>query len=266
MTGGWKSRSLLGACACFTMPMPGRPASPPATLTVYAAASLTKAFADLGDTLKSRSPDFAVTFNFAGSQQLALQIEAGAPADVFASADRRWMSQLVDSGLVEGTPTVFAHNRLVVITPRTATVRSLQDLARPGLKLVLAADAVPVGRYARQALANLSRMDGFPADFGRRVLANLVSDEENVKAVVAKVQLGEADAGIVYVSDITPDVAPQVARIEIPDAANVIADYPVAVLRRAPNPAAARSFVALLLSPVGQRVLRANGLVPAAGR
>jgi len=256
---------MLGACACLVLPVPSRPASPPATLTVYAAASLTKAFADLADTLKSRTPDLVVTFNFAGSQQLALQIEAGAPADVFASADRRWMKELSDSGLVEGTPAIFAHNRLVVITPRAATVRSLQDLVRPGLKLVLAADAVPVGRYARQALANLSRTDGFPADFDRRVLANLVSDEENVKAVVAKVQLGEADAGIVYVSDITPDVAPRVARIEIPDAANVIADYPVAVLRRASNPAAARRFVALLLSPVGQSVLQANGLGAAAG-
>ena len=256
---------LLGALPCLAPAAPGRPAAPSPTLTVYAAASLTKAFADLADSLKTREPGLVVTFNFAGSQQLALQIEQGAPADVFASADQRWMKALSDSGLVAGTPAIFAHNRLVVIVPAAAALARLQDLARPGVKLVLAADAVPVGRYARQALANLSRLAGFAPDFARRALANVVSDEEDVKAVVAKVQLGEADAGIAYVSDVTPEIAPHVKRIDIPDAANVIADYPVAVLRRAANPAAAGAFVRLLLSPVGQSVLRANGLVAAAG-
>ena len=258
-------RSLLGALPCLALAAPVPRSVPPSTLTVYAAASLTRAFADLGDTLQGLTPGLKVTFNFAGSQQLALQIEQGAPADVFASADQRWMSQLVDSGLVEGVPAVFAHNRLVVITPRVGAVRRLEDLARPGVELVLAADAVPVGRYARQALAALARLPEFGPGFDRRVLANLVSDEENVKAVVAKVQLGEADAGIVYLSDVTAEVAPQVARIYIPDAANVIADYPVAVLRHAPHPDAARAFVGLLLSPTGRAVLRAGGLIPAAG-
>ncbi|HTT66868.1 MAG TPA: molybdate ABC transporter substrate-binding protein [Gemmatimonadales bacterium] len=271
-----KRGSWLGAPACLALavavhpggrprPLVRLPAAPSRTLTVFAAASLTRAFSDLGDSLERRTPGLEVRFNFAGSQQLALQIEQGAAADVFASADQRWMADVRDSGLVEGTPRVFAHNRLVVITPAAAPIAGLRDLARPGLKLVLAADAVPAGRYARAALLNLSRLPGFTAEFGRRALANVVSNEENVKAVVAKVQLGEADAGIVYVSDVTAEVAPRVRRIEVPDAANVVADYPVAVLRHAPDPEDARAFVALLLSPPGQAVLRANGLLAAVG-
>jgi len=259
-----KFASLLGAAAALAAVAAARPATPPRSLTVFAAASLTKAFGDLADTLKQRMPGLEITFNFAGSQQLALQIEQGAAADVFASADPRWMASVRDSGLVEGAPRIFAHNRLVIITPASAPLTRLEDLARPGVKLVLAADAVPVGRYARRALASIPRLEGYAPDFAERALGNVVSNEENVKAVVAKVQLGEADAGIVYVSDITPAVAPHVKRIEIPDAANVIADYPIAVLRHARNPQAARTFVALILSPTGQRVLQANGLIPAA--
>ena len=243
-------------------PAPARaPADP--TLTVYAAASLTAAFGALGDTLERRIPGLHVVFNFAGSQQLALQIELGAAADVFASADEHWMADVRAHGLIADTPRVFVHNRLVVITPTASPVRDLRDIARPGVKVVLAAAAVPVGRYARQAIANLARLSALGADFGSRVLANVVSDEENVKAVVAKVQLGEADAGVVYVSDVTPAVAPHVRQIAIPEAANVIADYPVAVVRRARNPEAAAAFVRLLLSPTGQRVLAANGFIPA---
>ena len=154
-------------------------------------------------------PGLTVRFNFAGSQQLALQIEQGAPADVFASADQRWMSYATEKGLVDGRRQVFARNRLVAIVPRTnpARIGSLQDLARRGIKLVLAAEAVPAGKYSREALQNLAGAPGFPPEYDRRVLANVVSQEENVKAVVAKVQLGEADAGLVYRSDVTPAVA-----------------------------------------------------------
>lgn len=253
----------LAALPALALLAAAQPAAPPRSLTVFAAASLTKAFGDLADTLRKRTPGLEITFNFAGSQELALQIEQGAAADVFASADPRWMASVRDSGLVEGTPRIFAHNRLVVITPAAAPLARLEDLARPGVKIVLAADAVPVGRYARRALAGIPQLEGFAADFEQRALGNIVSNEEDVKAIVAKVQLGEADAGIVYVSDVTPAVAPHVRRIEIPDAANVIADYPVAALRHARNPQAARAFVALLLSPTGQRVLQANGFIAA---
>lgn len=244
-------------------PRPSRSAAP--HLTVFAAASLIAAFTELGDTLEHRQPGLKVAFNFAGSQQLALQIEQGAQADVFASADDQWMTSLRDSGMVAGEPHLFARNRLVAIVPSSnpARIDRLQDLARRGVKLVLAAEQVPAGRYARQALSRLSLADGFAADYRQRTLENVVSNEENVKAVVGKVQLGEADAGIVYVSDVTPEVARHVRRLEIPDASNVIATYPVAVLKRAPEPEAARAFVALLLSPIGQRVLTAHGFLAA---
>ena len=238
----------------------------PSTLTVYAAASLTDAFQELGRRFEGSHPGLKVQFNFAGSQQLALQIEEGAPADVFASADQRWMSYATEKGLVDGDAAVFARNRLAAIVPRTnpARIGSLQDLARRGTKLVVAAEAVPAGKYSREALKNLAGAPGFPLEYDRRVLANVVSQEENVKAVVAKVQLGEADAGLVYRSDVTPAVSRFVRVIEIPDPYNVIATYPIAVLKAARNPEAARRFVELVSSDVGQRVLQRNGLLPAA--
>jgi molybdate transport system substrate-binding protein len=237
----------------------------PSTLTVYAAASLSDAFRELGRTLEASHPGLTVQFNFAGSQQLALQLEQGAPADVFASADQRWMSYAAEKGLVEGDAVVFARNRMVVIVPRTnpARIGSLRDLARRGTKVVVAAEAVPAGKYSREALQNLAGAPGFPPEYDRRVLANVVSQEENVKAVVAKVQLGEADAGLVYRSDVSPAVARYVRVFEIPDAYNVIASYPIAVLKAARNAEAARQFVDLVSSEAGQRVLQRHGLLPA---
>lgn len=238
----------------------------PSTLTVYAAASLTEAFGELGRNLEESHPGLTVQFNFAGSQQLALQIEQGAPADVFASADQRWMSYAAEKELVDGRATVFARNRLVAIVPRTnpARIGRLQDLARRGTKIVVAAEAVPAGKYSRETLQNLAGAPGFPPEYARRVLANVVSQEENVKAVVAKVQLGEADAGLVYRSDVTPAVARFVRVFEIADPYNVIATYPIAVLKAARNPEAARQFVQLVSSDAGQRLLQRHGLLPAA--
>lgn len=239
---------------------------PPSTLTVYAAASLTEAFGELGRTFEQQHPGVTVRFSFAGSQQLALQLEQGAPADVFASADQRWMSYVVEKGLLEGEPRVFAGNRLVVIVPRTnpARINRLEDLARRGTKVVIAADAVPVGKYSREALEKLAHADGFPEEYERRVLANVVSQEENVKSVAAKVQLGEADAGVVYRSDVTPSVARYVRVFEIPDPYNSIATYPIAVLKSARDAEAAREFVTLVASAAGQAVLQRHGLLPAA--
>jgi molybdate transport system substrate-binding protein len=254
-------------------PLPIWPASPvlsqpiaaPSTLTVYAAASLTDAFRELGRALEASHLGLTVQFNFAGSQQLALQLEQGAPADVFASADQRWMSYAIEKGLVEGEGEVFARNRLVAIVPRTnpARIGGLPDLARRGTKVVVAAEAVPAGRYSRDALKNLSAAPGFPPDYDRRVLANVVSQEENVKAVVAKVQLGEADAGMVYQSDVTPAVSRYVRVFEIDDPYNVIASYPIATLKGAKNAEAAQWFVDLVSSAAGQQVLQRNGLLPA---
>ncbi len=235
-------------------------------LTVFAAASLTGAFQELGAIFERAHPGTKAQFNFAGSQQLAVQLEHGAAADLFASADERWMSYAAERDLLAGTPRLFAHNRLVAIVPATnpARIGSLQDLARRGIKLVVAAEAVPVGAYSRQALAKLARAPGFPADYDRKVLANVVSQEENVKAVVAKVQLGEADAGMVYASDAIGAVARHLRVFPIPEPQNVLADYPLAVLRAAKAPVAAEAFVSLVLGPEGQDVLRRFGLIPAA--
>src|SRR5215471_1353292 len=236
-------------------------ASAKGTLEVFAAASLSDAFNELARKLESQRPGLAVRINFAGSQQLVAQLEQGAAADVFASADERWMSYAKAQGLVDGDPSTFAHNQLVVIVPKTnpARIGKLQDLAKGGIKLVLAADAVPVGHYSRTVLRNLSRADGFPGDYATRALRNVVSEEENVKSVVSKVQLGEADAGIVYRSDITPAVSRYVRELEIPASANVTATYPIAMLKQSPSSDAAKAFIDLVLSADGQRVLAQHG-------
>jgi molybdate transport system substrate-binding protein len=236
----------------------------PMTLTVFAAASLTEPFSRLGKSFEAQHPGTTVRFNFAGSQQLVLQIQQGAKADVFASADERWMQTAKDSGLVEGEPVLFARNALMVIVPRAnpARIRRLQDLARSGVKVVIAAEAVPVGQYTRQMLDKLSAQPGFGSKYRQQVLANVASYEENVKGVVAKVQLGEADAGVVYRSDATGSVASQLTTLEIPEVANVIASYPIAVVRGAPSPELARTFLALVESAEGQEALRSAGFIP----
>jgi molybdate transport system substrate-binding protein len=235
------------------------------TVTVFAAASLTEAFTDLGKLYEQHHAGQKVAFNFAGSQVLATQIEQGAKADVFASADQRWISYAEERRLLSGPAAVFARNRLVVVIPKSnpGSIDRLQDLARPGLKLVLAGRQVPVGAYSREMLARLRGASGFPASFDQLVLSNLVSEEENVRAVAAKVQLREADAGIVYQTDVTANLRPQVRVIEIPDPYNVIAEYPLAPVAGG-SASLAADFIALVLSPEGQAILAARGFIPPA--
>ncbi len=243
---------LLSACASNAP----RPAL--TQLTVFAAASLTESFGEIATTFEASHPGVDVTLNFAGSNTLRAQIDQGAQADVFASANTKEMDALVSNGLVaEGAPQTFLTNRLVVITPteNPAGVSTFDDLTRPGLKLVLAAEDVPAGRYARQMLDNTG------ADFKTKVLANVVSNEADVKQVLAKVQLGEADAGIVYASDAV--AASELPVIEIPSEWNVLAMYPIAPLVNAPQPKLASEFVAFVLSPVGQTILQKWGFSPA---
>jgi molybdate transport system substrate-binding protein len=176
------------------------------------------------------------------------------------------MSYLKDRSLLASEAQVFARNRLTVIVPRTnpARIARLQDLARPGVKVVIGAEAVPVGHYSREMLGRLARQPGFDPSFARRVLARVVSEEESVNAVVGKVQLGEADAGICYRSDISGPVSRFVRAFEIPDSANVVATYPIARVAGGREPDAAGEFIAYVLSADGQRVLGRRGLIPAA--
>jgi molybdate transport system substrate-binding protein len=247
-----------------TVPRPGAAAATSGALTVFAAASLTDAFTLLGRVLEQRNPGLHMTMNFAGSQQLAQQIEQGGKADVFASADQRWMDYIRGHGLIEGVPQEFVRNVLVVIVPKSnpGRIARLQDLSRPGVKLVIEAEAVPAGTYSREALAKLNAVPGFPADYARQALQNVVSEEDNVKSVVTKVQLGEADAGMVYRSDVTPAVAGKLRVIDIPSTYNVLASYPIALVKGAPNPDAGHQFIDLVLSPVGQRVLGDQNFIP----
>ena len=231
------------------------------TLTVFAAASLTDAFTEIGETFQTANPGVTVTFNFAGSQALRTQIEEGAPADVFASASGKEMDAAIEGKFIaEDSKQVFLTNKLVVILPadNPAGLETLEDLANSGVKIVLAAEEVPVGNYARQAL---DLMNGsFGADFKDKVLANVVSNEDNVKQVVSKVQLGEADAGIVYTSDAV--AAPELKSIEIPAELNVIAKYPIAPLVESENAYLAQAFINYALSDEGQAILAKWGFGP----
>lgn len=232
--------------------------SEPRTLVVFAAASLTDAFTEIGENFEMAHPDVSLLFNFAGSQALRTQIEEGAPADIFASANKTEMDALIAGGQVaEGKTQIFLINRLVVILPaeNPAGLAKLEDLADPGIKLVLAAEEVPVGRYTRQALDQMNGLMG--ADFKDAVLATVVSNEDNVRQVVAKVQLGEADAGIVYTSDAV--AVPELKTIEIPAELNVNAEYPIATLAQSANADLADAFSTYVLSANGQAVLEKWG-------
>ncbi len=241
---------LLVLAAALSRPMAPVVAAPAPQaqreLTVFAAASLADAYRQIGRNFEQANPGTKVVFNFAGSQQLAAQLSQGAPADVFASANTAQMAVAVNAGRVaKDASKTFVLNRLVVVTSPSSKVKitRLQDLAKPGLKLVFAARAVPVGQYSLDFLDKASRDQAFGAGFRANVLKNVVSYEDNVRAVLTKVSLGEGDAGIVYASDVISSPRTPVKRIAIPVRLNVIASYPIAPISDAPNAALAQKFV-----------------------
>jgi len=235
--------ALLAACG-----QPSTPSAGPArtALTVFAAASLQPAFDKIGAKLLS-TQNIATTFSYAGTQTLTTQLTQGAPADVFASADVAHMTTIQSAGLLHSQSVLFAHNRLEIAVAKgnPKGIHTLADLARSGLVVVLADPSVPAGKYAAQALAKAG------------VTVHPASLEQQVTGVLSKVTLGEADAGIVYVSDIV--TSGQVDGVVIPDNQNVIADYPIAVLKSAQNQTGAVAFVDLVLSTEGQSILTAAG-------
>jgi molybdate transport system substrate-binding protein len=234
----------------------GSPSAEEAELTVSAAASLTDAFTDIGAAFEGQNPGVTVTFNFGPSDGLATQINEGAPVDVFASASATWMDAVQDEGPGAEGRTDFAKNRLAIIVPtgNPAGIEGIDDLAEDDVKLVLAAEGVPAGDYAREILGNARIADA--------ALANVVSNEEDVKAVVTKVVSGDADAGIVYVTDVTSDVEGDVEMIEIPDDINVIATYPIAVVTGSQEADLAQRFVDYVLGG-GQQTLADHGFLSA---
>lgn len=227
------------------------------TLTVFAAASLADAFEDIAAGFEADHPGVEVLFSFGSSSTLATQLVEGAPADVFASANSTQMTVARDAERIAGTPRTFVKNRLVLIVPadNPAGITTLRDLANEGVQLIIAAPDVPVRTYTDTMLERLAADPAFGEAFSAAVMANVVSEEDNVRQVAAKVALGEADAGIVYVSDVTPDIGDQVIAIPIPDHLNTIATYPIAVTRDAANPELAQAFVDYVLSDAGQDML-----------
>lgn len=229
-----------------------------ATVRVFAAASLTEAFRDMATLYEGQHPGDAIELNFAGSQVLRMQIEQGARADVFASADPVQAEALRKARLVEA-PVSLARNRLVAIVPAdSARVARLQDLARPRTKVLMAGPTVPAGRYAAQVLAKLTSSGLFGDDYQSRVQANVVSHETSARGVLSKVALGEADAGFVYATDAAamPD---RVRAIEIPERYNVVAEYTISIVGGAADAARAKAFVDLVLGPEGQSILARRG-------
>ena len=256
--------ALLAACLWLASAVHAADTTtePSGEVVVLAAASLTAAFADVALSIRDTHPGLKIVYNFAGSQALRTQLEQGAAADVFASANDIQMRRALDGGLVEGAPQVFARNTLMVIVPadNPGRITSLEDLAKEGLKLALAGPQVPAGRYSREALQ--AAQADYGTDFTGRVLRNLVSEETSVKQVLVKVQLGEADAGIVYASDVTGNVLQEISAITIPDAYNRPAGYPIAVTQTARNPSGAAAFIRYVLSAPGQATLAAHGFIP----
>lgn len=231
-------------------------------LDIFAAASLTDAFQALGQEFEHQNPGVEVVFNFAGSQHLASQLRQGARVDLFASANQRQMQVAVESGRIDDrAPQIFACNRLVVTYPKEnhAHIATLADLARPGLKLVIAAEAVPVGYYTQAFLAKAAQDPALGEAYRRALLDNVVSYEENVRAVLSKVALGEADAGIVYSSDVAS--AKDVAQIPIPAALNVVATYPIAPVADSLHATQAARFIDFVRSQTGQAILTQYGFL-----
>jgi molybdate transport system substrate-binding protein len=234
------------------------------TLTILAASSLTDAFGELGTIFEEQNEGVEVKQSFGASSDLLAQIQQGAPADVFASAAEEEMDTAEKDGLVSGSPEIFVKNREVIMVPKDnpANINSLDDMAKPDTKLVLAAKDVPAADYAIEILGKANKEYG--PDFEQDVLSNVVSREVDVRASVNRVVVGDADATFGYASDYTPDIRDKVKVIKIPPEQNIVATYPIAALKDAKAPELAKKWVDLVTSEEGQKVLEKWNFEPAA--
>ena len=230
-----------------------------ADLEIYGAASLKAALAKVKKAYEAADPGTTLTVSTDSSSALETKIEQGAPADVFLSADTTNPQKLVDGGFASGDVTPFAGNHLVIITPsdNPAGITSPKDLAKPGVKIIAADDKVPITKYATQLVANLAKETGYPTDFAAAYANNIASKEENVAGVVNKIELGEGDAGIVYVTDARS--SDKVAPLDVPGSANVPATYGGVVVKASPDQDAAKAFLDWLAGPDGQAILASFG-------
>ncbi len=257
------SAAAPSAAASAASPGPASAASG-GELTILGAASLKGALEQATTAYEAANPGTTLVVSTDSSSALETQIEQGAPADVFLSADTTNPQKLVEKGLTEGDPVTFAGNKLTVIVPTAnpAGIASPADLAKSGVKVIAAGDEVPITKYATQLVDNLAKETGYPADFAAAYAANVASKEDNVKAVVAKVELGEGDAGIVYVTD--AKASDKVTTIDVADTANVPATYDGVVVKASRDAASAKAFLDWFAGPEGQAILSGLGFLPPA--
>jgi molybdate transport system substrate-binding protein len=251
---------LVAACSA------GGGASPttaPVQLQLFAAASLKKVLTDATDAYTAANPGVTFALSTDSSAALETKIEQGAPADVFLSADTRNPQKLVDGGLAAGAVTPFAGNELAVVVPagNPAGISTPADLAKAGVKIVAAGDEVPITKYAAQLVDNLAREPDYPPDFAASYATNVVSREDNVSAILAKLALGEGDAGIVYVTDAKD--ADGIETVAVPERANVPATYGGVVVKASASAAAAAAFLSWLTGPAAGAVFANAGFTPA---
>ncbi len=237
------------------------PTPAPVTLNVFGAASLTAAFGEIKTKFEAANPNVTITYNFAGSNTLATQITQGAPADVFASADTNNMQKV---NTLVNTPQTFARNNVIVIIPakNPGNIKTLHDLANKGVKIAVAGPSVPVGNYTLEVLSKMGQSSEYGPAYESAVKANFVTQETSVSGVVQKVELGEVDAGYVYVSD-AYSAGSKVSSISIPDQYNIVADYPIATVKDSTHPTQAEAFVQYVLSADGQAILVQYHFLPA---
>lgn len=239
--------------------------APASELTVFAAASLKDAFTEMGRLFEANHTGIKVVFNFDGSQVLRTQLQQGAYADVFASANWAQMNLSKGDGrMINETVQLFCHNRLAILVPAAnpGKITDLEDLANPGVKVVIGTPDVPVGSYARQLLNKTVNDFTYGPDYRTKVLANVVSEETNVNQLATKIVLGEADAGIAYASDVPAAQVDKVTVIELPAAYQVIADYPIGIVEGTRDRATTQAFIDFVLSDPGQQTLQRFGFAP----
>jgi molybdate transport system substrate-binding protein len=259
------SSAATGAPTTAPSAVPSAAPSAPAlsgSLTIDGASSLKAALTKAQAAFMTAYPGVTITISTDSSSTLETQIEQGAPADVFLSADTTNPAKLVTKGLIAGDPVKFAGNLLTVIVPTAnpAGISTPADLAKAGIKVIAAGDTVPITKYATMLVANLAKESGYPAGFAAAYSANVVSKEDNVAAVVSKIELGEGDAAIVYVTDATSST--KVTPIAVPTDANVPATYAGVVVKASKNAAAAQAFLTWFAGPAGQTILASFGFLP----